>query len=333
MILLCGIGSETPLELLRDELGELEVPYVLFHQRDFAEADAWFEVDGKGVRGELRLGNARYRLEDFRAAYNRMMDDRALPELKGEPADSVRRNRCRALHETLTRWLEIAPGRIVNRALPQGSNFSKPFQAQLIRQAGFLVPETLITNDPEAVKDFHRQHGTVIYKSISSIRSIVQTLTEADYERLERIRWCPTQFQAFVPGTNLRVHTIGSKVFPVAISSEATDYRYAARQTGDPAELREVDLSEELAERCCRLSSSLGLDFAGIDLKVTPDDQVYCFEVNPSPAFSYYELSTGQPIARALARYLAYREDEPEAAVTTEAEFSRNLAGSSVSPR
>jgi hypothetical protein len=27
--------------------------------------------------------------------------------------------------------------------------------------------------------------------------------------------------------------------------------------------------------------------------------------VNPSPAFSYYEAHTGQPIAQAIARYLA----------------------------
>jgi hypothetical protein len=40
-------------------------------------------------------------------------------------------------------------------------------------------------------------------------------------------------------------------------------------------------------------------------LKVTPDDEVYCFEVNPSPAFSYYEGNTGQPISRAVARHLA----------------------------
>ena len=308
MIFLCGISSETPLRLVRESLDEQNTPYVLFHQRDFARTDIWMEVDSKGVRGEFVQGSKVYRLEDFDAAYIRMMDDRVLPELAGEEPDSQLRQRCRSLHDTLTRWLEIAPGRIVNRAAPQGSNFSKPYQAQLIQRHGFFAPETLITNEPELVKEFHQKHKTVIYKSISSIRSIVQTLTEEDYPRLDCIRWCPTQFQAFVPGTNLRVHTIGSQAFAVAINCDATDYRYAARQTGEAAALREVELSEELAERCCNLSRALGLDLAGIDLKVTPDDEVYCFEVNPCPAFSYYELSTGQPIARAIADYLAFRE-------------------------
>lgn len=31
------------------------------------------------------------------------------------------------------------------------------------------------------------------------------------------------------------------------------------------------------------------------------DGGVYCFEVNRSPAFTYFESHTGQPIARAIA--------------------------------
>ena len=133
----------------------------------------------------------------------------------------------------------------------------------------------------------------------------MQVLEDEDEARLERIRWCPTQFQAFVEGTNLRVHTIGDEVFATAVRTEATDYRYASRQAGEPAALREVVLSDEVTEQCLQLSRSLGLEFAGIDLKVTPDDAVYCFEVNPSPAFSYYEGNAGQPISAAVARRLA----------------------------
>ena len=144
----------------------------------------------------------------------------------------------------------------------------------------------------------------MVYKSISAVRSIVQTFGVQDEPRLDQIRWCPTQFQAYVEGTDVRVHVVGDRVFATAISTEATDYRYAARQAGEPAQLREVRLSDELAGRCVALARSLGLVFAGIDLKVTPADEVVCFEVNPSPAFSYYEGNTGQPIAAGLAACL-----------------------------
>ena len=79
----------------------------------------------------------------------------------------------------------------------------------------------------------------------------------------------PDTVQAFVDGTNVRVHTVGQKVFATAISTDATDYRYAHRQGGDHAKLRAVELSDDLAEMCVKLSEGLGLAFAGIDLKVT----------------------------------------------------------------
>ena len=305
MILLCGIPSETPLRMVTSRLEAQGSEFVLFNQREFEHSDLWYEVAAGEVRGELRIAGHTYNLQDFTGVYPRLMDDRCLPELAKEPAGSLLRNYCRNFHDTLVRWMEIAPARVVNRCAPMASNSSKPYQAQLIRAQGFLVPETLITNDPELVRTFRTKHGRVIYKSISAVRSIVQELDDNDDERLERIRWCPTQFQAFVEGVNLRVHTVGGEVFPTAVASDATDYRYATRLTGEPAALREVTLSDELAEKCLRLSAALGLEFAGIDLKVTPDQEVYCFEVNPSPAYSYYEGNAGQPISAALARHLA----------------------------
>jgi glutathione synthase/RimK-type ligase-like ATP-grasp enzyme len=207
--------------------------------------------------------------------------------------------------------MEIAPARVINRVRPMGSNSSKPYQAQLIRQNGFAVPETLITNDPDIAREFYTRHGRVIYKSISGVRSIVQEMQPADLERLERIRWCPTQFQVFVPGDNVRVHVIGDQVFATRIVSEITDYRYARRQGGS-AELKAIELSEDLSDRCIRLTVALGLLFAGIDLKITPAGEVFCFEVNPCPGFSYYEYNTGQPIAHAVAETLRGGADNLE---------------------
>ena len=305
MILLCGIPTESPLALVREALDDMRAPYVFLNQRQFSVMKAVLEISDGQASGKLQVNGDSYALEDFTAIFSRMMDYRLLPELKNKPDNSPEHLFCHNLLDTLTRWAEIAPARVVNRVAAMGSNFSKPFQAQLISQYGFEVPETLITNDPELVREFRARHQKIIYKSISGIRSIVQTFSDDDLERLENIRWCPTQFQAFVEGTNVRVHTVGNKVFPIAISTDATDYRYAQRQSGNHAELREVELSDELAEMCVNLAEGLGLAFAGIDLKITPDHRVYCFEVNPSPAFSYYEANTGQPIARAVAGYLA----------------------------
>jgi len=46
-----------------------------------------------------------------------------------------------------------------------------------------------------------------------------------------------------------------------------------------------------------------------------PNDEVYCFEVNPCPGFSYYEANTSQPISAAVARRLASGRPAPQASI------------------
>ena len=304
MILLCGIPSEPSLGLVIDAVRELGAAHLVFHQREFGSAELDLQVDAGGVRGWMQYQGSRYRLEDFTAVYTRLMDYRLLPEIESEPPDSPIRLHCAGVHDTLMRWYEIMPGLVLNRSAEVGVNYSKPYQAQLIREQGFSVPETLITNDPDLVRAFCLRHGRVIYKSISYIRSIVKTLDEADCDRLRWVRTCPTQFQRYIDGTNVRVHTVGGQAFATGVTAQATDYRYAYLE-GEEEQLSEMVLSEDLASRCIALSQAMRLGFAGIDLKITPAGEVYCLEVNPCPAFSYYQLHTGQSIAAAVARYLA----------------------------
>lgn len=305
MILLCGIPSESPLALVAEELRALGHPFALFHQRRWSEYALEGQVSGGSVTGRLRLGPLVVALEEVRGVYTRLMDDRRLPDVEGRPADDLWRARCRTLHAALSGWTELMPGRVVNRAAPQGSNSSKPYQAQLIARHGLAVPQTLITNEPEAVLAFRQRHGRVIFKSISGVRSIVRELHDDDLRRLERIRWCPVQFQERVEGFDVRVHCIGGEVYACRIVSDAVDYRYAVHEVGSPAALEPYALDGDLATRCLALTGALGLELSGIDLRLDGDGRAWCFEVNPSPAFSYYEHHTGLPIARAIARHLA----------------------------
>jgi hypothetical protein len=304
VILLCGVPSEQPLALVQQRLHELEAPFVVLDQRNVDDTDLEFKVSDSGVTGELNIGSSRYALEEFSGVYTRLMaSDSGMPADISE-VDAPRQLHCHSVYDTLLAWIEISPAKIVNRCSAMGSNFSKPYQTQLIQAQGFNIPETLITNDPDLVREFWRKHKQVIYKSISSVRSIVHILREEDLERLEYILWCPTQFQAFIDGTNVRVHTIGQSVYASAIVTDAIDYRYAYRQRSN-IEMHGIDLPRDVAERCVRLAATLELPFAGIDLIVTAQNAVYCLEVNPSPAYSYYERQTGQPISRTLALYLS----------------------------
>lgn len=290
------------MAMLRDALDAIGAPYRMFHQRMYASCSMDMRVTDR-VSGQLQIEDETFELETFTAVYPRMMDDRILPELEHEPEHSPARQFARSLHDTLYRWIEVTDARVVNRSDPQGSNGSKPYQAQLISEYGLRIPDTLITNDPAEVLAFRKEHGEIIYKSMSGVRSIVKAVDDGDIARLEDIRWCPVQFQALVRGSDVRVHVVGREVFATAIESDVVDYRYA-RQSGGQTALRATELDPDLAERCIALTAGLGLLFAGIDLRIGPDGSVTCFEVNPSPGYSYYEANTGQPIAASLARLL-----------------------------
>jgi glutathione synthase/RimK-type ligase-like ATP-grasp enzyme len=191
----------------------------------------------------------------------------------------------------------------LNRLRATSTNASKPYQSRIIKGCGFEIPPTIVTNDPQAVRDFQAAHGRLIYKSISSVRSIVRELGPVELLKLGLVRHLPTQFQAFIPGVNIRVHIVGARVFATRIESAAIDYRYAGRD-GEAMMMTAMELPVEISERCVQLSQKLDLPLCGIDLKLTPDGAYYCFEVNPSPAYTYYQERTGQPIAQAIVEWL-----------------------------
>src|SRR5262249_3280141 len=156
------------------------------------------------------------------------------------------------------------------------------------RSFGLPTPRTLVTTDPDEVRDFHEHCGRrVIYKSLSSIRSIVHRLTDEDLgSALERVRNCPTQFQEYVEGVDIRVHTVDGQVFATEIVSEASDYRYAGR-SGASLSARAISIPDHIADACIGMARSLGLTLAGIDLRRTSQHEYYCFEINPSPGFVF----------------------------------------------
>lgn len=307
MILIAGIPSEPPVRLVCEAAEALGVPHVVLGQRQAAVADLAFDLRADGsVLGWLHQAGVWTRLETVEGIYVRLMDPEELPESRGRTTAALApaRRRSQAFHAALIDWLEVTPARVMNRTSRMASNSSKPFQAMRIRGCGLQVPETLVTNDVEEVRAFRNRYGRVIYKSISSVRSIVRELAGPDLLRLERVRNLPTQFQEWIPGVEVRVHVVGDELFATEIRTEAIDYRYAARD-GLEAAMEPTDLPASVRESCFAVSRELELPFCGLDLRRTPGGAYYCFEANPQPGYSYFQESTGQPIAAAIVRYLA----------------------------
>jgi hypothetical protein len=305
VILVCGGLADIVTELVCSRLEEIRAPYRLLDLGRFPEG---FEItwtwSGQEVTGFIRTSSWRLELAEVSGVFVRYLGLDGHAPFSQVPAG----HEGAALAEgqsALVALLETMTCPIANRASVSMSNCSKPYQALLVRKSGLLTPPTLITNDPEAALQFFEDCGRqVIFKSLSGVRSTVRRLDEQDFERLPLLRYGPVQFQKFLPGDNIRVHVIGSEAIATRIRSEAVDYRYA-KQQGSRAVLEPTELPAEVLAACVELSHRMGLLLAGIDLKETPDGEYYCFEVNPSPGFAYYEQHTGQPISAVLVKALS----------------------------
>jgi glutathione synthase/RimK-type ligase-like ATP-grasp enzyme len=312
MIVVCGSLADPVTELVCARLESRSDAYRLVELAHFPERYrlAW-RATGEGADGWIAGPDWRLDLGEITGVYVRFLGPQDRPAPPGEDAATAAALRGEA-DLGLMAMLEALACPVANRVSGGISNNSKPYQALLISRGSRLrAPPTLVTSDPACVRAFQAEHGELIYKSASGIRSIVRRLGPEQLERLEHLRDGPAHLQAFVPGRNIRVHTVGERVFATGINCEAVDYRYA-HLDGEGARLEPTRLPPHIEAACLRLAEDLDLLFAGIDLKETPDGEFFCFEVNPCPGFLYYERQTGQPISAALAELLRGPRADPQ---------------------
>jgi hypothetical protein len=307
MIFVWGLPGDDPIATVLRALERRNAPYFFFNQHDVATAEVEMEV-AANVTGTLTIGEKKLDLAAVTAAYLRPYESVRVPVVERAGAKSEIYARARQIDDILTSWSEMTDAFVVNRPMDMAPNGSKPYQAMMIEAAGFLIPETLITTSAEEVRAFEAEHGAIIYKSTSGIRSIVSRFSpKKQPERLQKLPACPTQFQRRIPGEDYRVHVVGEAVFASQITTTVDDYRYASKLKGS-TKLKAAKLPDEIAERCVRMAHSMRLWVAGIDLRCTPDEEWYCFEVNPSPGFTFFQESSGYAIDDAIAELLVSKD-------------------------
>jgi glutathione synthase/RimK-type ligase-like ATP-grasp enzyme len=188
----------------------------------------------------------------------------------------------------------------------------KPFQLHAARMAGLQIPETLITNNPTRVREFARRMGDVIYKP-SMGGSICHVLDEEALQRLDTIVASPVIFQEKVKGRSIRLTIIGNElVSAVSIPSSSIDYRSDPLYSSGRQVYENLEVPENLVEKCCVLMRNCGLLFSGVDFILKDDGTFVFLESNSSPIYLDIEQKTGVPITMKLADYMLRLANEPK---------------------
>ena len=191
----------------------------------------------------------------------------------------------------------------------------KPYQLAVASRLGFTVPETLITNDRDRVREFARKRQLVA-KAVSSgyvagedgnEAIFTSALTPDDVRDLEELSLAPVIFQEMVPKvSDIRVTVVGNDVFAAEIlSQENESSRVDWRATDDPnLKHKRHELPRDLVELCRRLVSTLGLEFGAIDLALLPNGSYAFFEINPNGEWLWIEDQLRFPISDKIAQWL-----------------------------
>lgn len=194
----------------------------------------------------------------------------------------------------------------------------KQLQLKTAAHLGLEIPDSLSTNDPQAVREFFAAHPQgIVGKMLSSFAIYEQgqekvmftnRIRPEDLDHLDALRHGPMTFQALVPkALELRVTIVGERVFAAAIDSQVneraqTDWRREGRRMLQ--DWQHHALPSDIQAKLLALMDAFGLNYGAIDLILTPDGRHVFLELNPAGEFMWLEQHPGLPIADALADVL-----------------------------
>jgi hypothetical protein len=209
---------------------------------------------------------------------------------------------------------DVFRGQWVNHPAADDAAGNKIVQLRAASRAGFTVPATLVSADPDDVLAFSRLHGgTVIAKKLvgappAPLATVVVSTCDLA-ARPASISACPTMYQEIVPGyRHLRINCFGDTAHAFLVESAVLDWRRDLTVPFTPYEL-----DGDTRDRLAALLRDLGLRMAVVDAKLTDAGQLVWLELNVQGQFLFCEGLTGYPLARHAARFLLDEARQPAA--------------------
>lgn len=204
------------------------------------------------------------------------------------------------LFSTRARWM--------NHPVAAAQARYKPWQLHIAQRSGFRVPATLITSFPVVARQFAATYRDLVVKSISGshpgdppmVLPTTRISPDADFTAVEA---GPTLFQQHIrKQADIRLTCVGGHLFAASKEADAdqVDCRFTESGAWKPVEVpdsvrRAVDSYMDLAQ----------LAYGAFDFALDRDGMWWFLECNQGGQFGFVEVETGQPIAHAIATWLA----------------------------
>jgi len=295
------------------ELNRRDVPVFRFHPEDFPHAcSVSLEIDGARIRGELSNADHRVTFDDICAAWYRRSRNLYMGPVSrtSEKLDDYVKAQSTATVVALCAGLDTL---WVSHPFRLRRGEVKALQLAEASRAGLKIPQTLISNDPARATAFVEALGETecAIKPLMAIgvtdeqgyRLPLTTTLPAGHS-LASLALAPTMLQPYVEKAfELRCVVIGERIFCAKLDSQADEKSRIDWRGGDPAhEL--FTLPDHVEASIHRLLAGFELNFASLDMIVTPDGEFVFLELNPNGQWLWLEHELGLPLVATMADLL-----------------------------
>ena len=197
----------------------------------------------------------------------------------------------------------------------------KPYQLHLAREVGLPLPDTVITNDPDAGRKFCDE-GPTVFKPLTvpqleygDTRYSVETtlMTDELINSLHLIKSQPVILQRYIEkSSELRVTCVGDQLFVARqmlngdkSTNKVVDWRILQGTKDSTYDM--FELPTGITDKVSKLMRKLDLGFATMDFAVDKAGECFFLEVNPNGQWLGYTDEIGLPAAASIARCLVHK--------------------------
>lgn len=249
-----------------------------------------------GVSSQVTVGNARA----LRSVWYRRPADPTPPYAVGPDDRKFVLQQWREHVQCIAKVSPISGAFWINRREEAVAAENKAYQLSIAAKLGFSIPRTLISSDPDDVREFVSKVGACIFKAFSAFAwvdsssgsrsiTVTQNITADHIRHDEAIRVAPGIYQEKIEKKHeLRVTVIGDRLFAMQVTARKSgvDWRGAVYEGAD---VQAVVLPGALESRIRQLMSALGLVYGAVDLGVDHGGRIYFFEINQGGQFLHVE--------------------------------------------
>ena len=293
------------------ELAARGVPVFRFHPADFPHScSVSIEIDEGRVAGELRTKDGRVSFDDLCAAWFRRSGN--LYETRLTITSEKLENYVKIQSQgTLSALCSSLQTFWVSHPLTLRRAEVKALQLVEASRAGLKIPHTLISNEPERATPFVQALGDADC-AIKPLLAVGVTDDHGGFRMpltamlprghsLASVAHAPTILQPYVEKAfELRCVVMGEKIFAAKMDTQADEKSRVDSRGGDP-DHEIFELPDEVEASLHQLMDRFGLNFASLDMIVTPDGEFVFLELNPNGQWLWLEYELGLPLVASMA--------------------------------